>query len=199
MATQVKAIDQLIYQLSKLPGIGEKTAMRLAFYIIKREDRYAEELAQALLEVKRKVRICGRCQNLSEEDLCSLCTDARRDHRLLCVVEKPSDLIAVERTGCYNGDYLVLHGALSPMDGIGPDELKIQALFERLRSADIAEVILATNPTLEGEATALYLTKHLRDMKTKITKIASGVPIGGELEYIDQLTLGKALEGRHVL
>ena len=189
-------IARLIQQLAKLPGIGEKTATRLAFHVLRAPDGYARELAAALTDVKEKVRLCAECMNLTEEDPCALCRDARRDGRMLCVVAHPTDLLAIERTGGFRGRYHVLHGVLSPLEGVGPDDLRIRELLERLGRGGVEEVILATSPNVEGEATALYLAKTLKALGVKVTRIASGVPIGGELEYADGITISRALEGR---
>ena len=191
-------IQRLILRLGRLPGIGEKTATRLAFHILRAPDAQARELAQAILEVRDKIRLCSVCCNLTESDPCNLCSDARRDASMLCVVAQPTDLLAIERSGQYHGRYHVLHGVLSPLDGIGPDDLRIADLLRRVREAGEPplEVILATSPNVEGEATAMYIARLLRPLGAKVTRIASGVPIGGELEYVDQVTLSRALEGR---
>ncbi len=190
-------IARLTAELSKLPGIGEKTARRLAFHILQAKPEYARGLAQALVDVVEKVKLCSVCCTLTEVDPCAFCTDPRRDPRLLCVVETVPDLLAVERTREYRGRYHVLHGVLSPLEGIGPDRLRIRELLRRLENgSEVEEVILATNPDVEGEATALYLTKLLRPMGIRVTRIAQGVPIGGDLEYADQATLARALLGR---
>jgi len=189
-------IQRLIIRLGRLPGIGEKTATRLAFHILRAPEAHARELAQSILEVREKIRLCSHCCNLTEKDPCALCADARRDDQLLCVVAQPTDLIAVERSGQYRGRYHVLHGVLSPLDGVGPDDLRIGELLRRVQATPPSEVILATSPNVEGEATAMYLAKLLKPLGPRITRIASGVPIGGELEYVDQVTLTRALEGR---
>jgi len=196
MALHAKPIDHLIEALSKLPGIGKKTASRLAFHILRSSLSEAQELARAVLDVKEKIRLCSICFNLTDEDHCWICQDGRRTPEVLCVVEGPNDLIAIEHTGTYHGRYHVLHGAISPLEGIGPDELKIKELMERLKREKIIEVILATNPTVEGGATTLYLTDLIRSLGIKVTRIAYGVPMGGEIEYSDGMTLSKALEGR---
>ncbi len=187
-------IARLIQQLGKLPGIGEKTATRLAFHVLRAPEAYARELAAALVDVKERIRLCASCLNLTEQDPCALCADPRRDARTLCVVAHPTDLIAIERTGGYRGRYHVLHGVLSPLEGIGPDDLHLRELLARV--GDFAEVIIATSPNVEGEATALYLSKVLKPLGLRVTRIASGVPIGGELEYADGVTISRALEGR---
>jgi recombination protein RecR len=195
-ATGADPIARLIRELGRLPGIGEKTATRLAFYVLRAPDDYARELAEALVQVKERIRLCSRCMNLTEVDPCALCTDARRDDRLLCVVASPPDLHAVERTGDYRGRYHVLHGVLSPLDGVGPDELRIRELLVRLAEGNIAELIIATSPNVEGEATALYLAKVVKPLGVRVSRIATGVAVGGELEYADGVTLSRALEGR---
>ena len=187
-------IARLTLLLSKLPGIGEKTAQRLAFHVLRAPPSYARELAEALLSLEKEVRLCSRCCNLTAQDPCAICADGRRDDRMVCVVESVPDLLAVERTREFRGRYHVLHGALSPLDGVGPDQLKIKELMSRL--AGVEEVIVATDPTIEGEATALYLAKLLKPLGLKVTRIAQGVPSGGDLEYADQLTLARALAGR---
>jgi recombination protein RecR len=196
MSAYAKPIDHLIEALSKLPGIGKKTASRLAFYILRNSPSEAQELARAILDVKEKIRLCSICFNLTDEDPCRICQDERRSREVLCVVEGPNDLIAIENTGDFNGRYHVLHGTISPLEGIGPDNLKIKELMERLRREKISEVILATNPTVEGGATALYLTDLIRPLSIKVTRIAYGIPMGSEIEYSDGMTLSKALEGR---
>jgi recombination protein RecR len=190
-------VSRLIDALQRLPGIGPKTAQRLTFFLLKRPADEVRELADALVAVKERIVACSTCFNVTDEDPCRLCADPARDGRLLCVVEEPNDLLAMERTGEYRGRYHVLLGALSPLEGIGPDDLKVRELLLRLESQRGAtEVILATNPNVEGEATALYLAKLLRPLGVKVTRIARGLPVGGDLEYADQVTLSKALEGR---
>lgn len=196
MPNYAKPIDQLIEALSRLPGIGRKTATRLAFYILRSNTSEAEALAKAILDVKEKIRLCSICFNLTDEDPCYICRDERRNRDVLCVVEGPNDLIAIENTGEYRGLYHVLHGRLSPLEGIGPEELKIKELIERLRKGKWSEVILANNPTVEGSATALYLIDLIKPLGLKVTRIAYGIPMGGEIEYSDGMTLSKALEGR---
>ena len=187
-------IGRLIRELAKLPGIGEKTASRLAFHVLRAPSEYARDLAQALVEVKEKIRLCSTCMNLTELDPCTLCSDARRDGSIVCVVATPPDLYAIERTGGFRGRYHVLHGVLSPLEGIGPDDLRIKELLSRV--GELKEIILATSPNVEGEATALYLAKVLRPLGVKVTRIASGLAVGGELEYADGVTITRALEGR---
>jgi recombination protein RecR len=187
---------RLIQQLARLPGIGEKTASRLAFHILRAERDYAQALADALLAVKDETRLCSICFALTESDPCPLCNDAQRTAEVICVVEEPADLLAIERVREFRGRYHVLHGTLAPLDGVGPDDLKIQPLLVRLRDTPVREVILATNPTAEGEATALYLAKLLKPLGIKVTRIAHGLPVGADIEYADAMTVGRALEGR---
>jgi recombination protein RecR len=189
-------IARLVKELAKLPGIGEKTAQRLAFHVLKAGPAYADALAAAVSGVVRDVRCCSECQTLTDRDPCPICADPQRDPKVICVVEGVPDLVAVERTHEYRGRYHVLHGALSPLDGVGPSELKIRELLLRLERAPAEEVVIATNPDVEGEATALYLTKLLKPLGLKVTRIAQGVPMGGDLEYADQVTLARALAGR---
>ena len=187
----------LIQRLAQLPGVGEKTAARLAFFILRAPDEYAADLARALLEVKQSLRHCSVCYNLTEADPCAICGDARREPGQICVVAQPQDLLAIERTGGFRGRYHVLHGVLSPLDGVGPAELYIKPLIARLAGDEpVEEVILATSPNVEGDATAMYLARLLKPLGVKVTRIASGVPIGGDLEFADGVTLGRALEGR---
>jgi recombination protein RecR len=193
---QTPSMTRLIEQLTRLPGIGEKTASRLAFHVLRADRRYAQELAEALLAVKDETRLCSVCFALTEADPCPLCTDPARASDAICVVEEPADLLAVERAREFRGRYHVLHGAIAPLDGIGPDELKIQPLLVRLRDGAVREVILATNPTAEGEATAMYLARLIKPLGLKVTRIAHGIPVGGDLEYVDVMTVGRALEGR---
>lgn len=200
MPPLVSPIARLVQELAKLPGVGEKTATRLAFHILRAPTEDAAALAQAVTDVKAKVRLCGSCWDFTERDPCALCADARRDHSLVCAVAQPQDVVAIERSGGYRGLYHVLHGVLSPLDGIGPDDLRIAELVRRCGStADgtgVAEVIVATNPSVEGETTAVYLAKLLRPLGVRVTRIATGMPIGGELEYADRTTLARALDGR---
>ena len=192
-------IARLAKELAKLPGIGEKSAQRLAFHILEAGEGYAGDLAAAIVGVVRDVRLCSTCQTLTDEDPCRICRDEKRDAKLLCVVEGVPDLLAVERTHEFRGRYHVLHGALSPLDGVGPGDLKIRELLLRLEREPCEEVVIATNPDVEGEATALYLTKLLKPIGLKVTRIAQGVPMGGDLEYADQVTLARALAGRREL
>jgi len=193
---QPPSMSRLIEQLTRLPGIGEKTATRMAFHILRADREYATLLAEAVLSVKNDTKLCSECFALTEVDPCRLCTDGERSGDIVCVVEEPADLLAVERAGSFRGRYHVLHGTLAPLDGIGPDELKIQPLLVRLRDGTVREVILATNPTAEGEATALYLARLIKPLGLKVTRIAHGIPVGGDLEYVDVMTVGRALEGR---
>lgn len=190
-----ESVDRLIEEFSKLPGIGRKTAMRLAFYVLKEDKTEAERLAQALLDVKERVKYCSICFNITETDPCFVCQDEKRDKSIICVVEEANDVLALEKTGEYKGLYHVLGGALSPLDGIGPDNLRAKELLLRLKD-EVNEVILATNPNVEGEATAIYLSKLIKPLGIKVTRIARGLPVGGDLEYADQVTLMRALEGR---
>lgn len=189
-------IARLIEELSKLPGVGQKTAQRLAFHLLRVPPAEAHALADAIVEARDKVTFCTRCFNFAQGELCEYCTDSRRDPTLVCVVERPQDIVAVERTGEFRGLYHVLGGAISPIDGIGPEELRIRELLERVRTEGIREVIVATNPRVEGEATGLYLANLLKPLGIKATRIASGLPVGGDLEYADEVTLGRALKGR---
>ncbi len=196
------ALNRLVAQLSKLPGIGEKTAQRLAFHVLRSPPEFARGLATALNEVVERVRLCPRCFSLTDgpaDQPCGFCTDARRDDKVLCVVEGIADELAIERTREFRGRYHVLHGVLSPLEGVGPDQLRIRELLVRLESGAIEEVIVATNPDVEGEATALYLVRLLRPMGIKVTRLAQGIPMGGDLEYADQATLARALAARRDL
>jgi len=186
----------MINQLSKLPGIGQKTAQRLAYHILGMPEEQVRELASALYSGKKRVRLCSVCGNYTENDPCAMCEDPERMNGMLCVVKDPRDVAAMERMRDYRGQYHVLHGAISPMDGIGPDDIRIRELMTRLASGDITEVIMATNPDVEGEATAVYISKLLKPMGIRVTRIAHGMPVGGDLEYTDELTLFKAMEGR---
>jgi recombination protein RecR len=189
------SVENLITQLARLPGIGQRTAQRLTFHLLKVDEAEAVALADAIREVKEKIGFCERCFNLAEGPLCSICTDARRDPSLICVVEDPSDVVALERTHEYRGLYHVLGGALSPIDGVDPEQLRIAELLERVRQGPVSEVLLATNPTMTGEATAAFIADRLRGV-TRVTRLASGLPVGGDLEYADEVTLGRALAGR---
>ena len=188
-------IARLVQQLGKLPGIGEKTAARLAFHILRASPEDAAALALAISDVKQKIRFCGVCCDLTDQDPCAICSDARRDGSLVCVVAQPQDVVAIERAGGFRGQYHVLHGLLSPLDGVGPDDLRVADLVRRC-GGGITEVILATSPSVEGEATSVYIAKLLRPLGVRTTRIATGVPMGGELEYADHVTLARAIEGR---
>ncbi|GAK57846.1 recombination protein recR [Candidatus Vecturithrix granuli] len=194
-----ESIGRLIDELTKLPGIGEKTAQRLTFFLLKAPEEDVKELANALIAVKEHVRYCSVCGNITEQDPCRICRDDRRNKQMICVVEEPNDLFAIERTREYSGLYHVLMGTLSPLDGIGPEDIRIQELLVRLQQASCEEVIIATNPNVEGEATAMYLAKLLKPLGIKITRIAHGIPVGGDLEYADEITMTRALEGRREL
>jgi recombination protein RecR len=189
-------VQNLVDELGRLPGIGPKSAQRIAFYLLKAAPEDAKRLARAVVEAKERVSWCRRCFNFAEGDLCVYCRDDRRDPSLLCVVEEPRDIVAVERTQEYRGRYHVLLGAISPIEGIGPDQLKVKELLARVNDEGVQEVILATNPNIEGEATAMYLARLLKPLGLRVTRIASGLPVGGDLEYADEVTLGRALEGR---
>ncbi len=191
-----ESVEQLAEQFAQLPGIGRKTAHRLALYVLKMNREEVVTFARALVAVKDKVRYCSICSNITETDPCALCSNPKRDRSVICVVEEPSDVIALERTNDYRGLYHVLGGALSPLDGIGPDELRVKELLERLSKEPVEEVILAMNPNIEGEATTVYLSKLLRPLVGNITRIARGLPMGSDLEFADQATLSRALEGR---
>jgi recombination protein RecR len=189
-------LARLIEEFYRLPGIGPKSAQRLAYYLLRMPAEDAHSLAEAIIEVKDKVTLCSICQNVTEVDPCRICTDSTRDRSQMCVVEEPLDILALERTGSYHGLYHVLHGVISPMDGIGPDDLKVRELLDRLRSGETTEIILATNPNLEGEATSMYLDRLIGPLGLRVTRLARGLPAGGDLEYADDVTLTRALEGR---
>jgi recombination protein RecR len=189
-------MQTLIDELGRLPGIGPKSAQRIAFYLLKADATDAKRLARAIEDAKDRVTWCRRCFNIAEGELCGFCLDERRDHHVVCVVEEPRDIVAIERTGEYRGRYHVLQGAISPIEGVGPEQLRIKELLERIPDEEITEVILATNPNIEGEATAMYLARLLKPAGLRVTRIASGLPVGGDLEYADEVTLGRALEGR---
>lgn len=192
-------IANLIEQLSKLPGIGKKTAQRLAFYILEMDKMEAERLAYSIKEAKEKIHYCKICSNLTDEEICSICSDNRRDRSTICVVEGAKDVVAMEKTKEYKGLYHVLHGVISPMENIGPNDIRLKELLDRLKDGEVQEVIIATNPTVEGEATALYIAKLLKPLGIKTTRIAYGIPVGGDLEYYDEVTLSKAIENRREL
>ena len=195
-----RSLNKLINEFSKLPGIGGKTAQRLAFHVLSLTDREAEALADSIVQAKHALHYCEVCGNLTDKDLCSICSDAARDRSIICVVETPQDVMAMERIREYNGLYHVLHGAISPAEGIGPADINLKSLIERLQSSDeVSEVIIATNPNIEGEATAMYIARLLKPAGIKVTRIAHGIPVGGDLEYADEVTLLKAMEGRREL
>ena len=200
MATQhAQPITRLIEELARLPGVGAKTASRLAMHILRSSREDAENLARAILEVKEKIRLCSLCFNLTDQDSCRICQDPRRDGEVICVVSGPEDLMALEKSGSFRGLYHVLHGVLSPLEGVGPKDLRIGELLSRLQGGKVKEVILATNPSVEGEATAQYLSQIIKPLGVRVTRIARGVPMGGDLQYIDQVTLSKSLENRSPL
>ncbi len=190
------AVQALIDELGRLPGIGPKSAQRIAFHLVKLPTQDAIRLAEAITEAKARVRFCEVCFNFSDEDRCQICADERRDAATICVVEEPRDIVAVERTREFDGRYHVLQGAINPIDGIGPDQLRVKELLDRIDQGQVREVILCTNPNIEGEATAMYLARLIEPLGITVTRIASGLPVGGDLEYADELTLGRALEGR---
>ncbi len=189
-------VQELIDELGRLPGVGPKSAQRIAFHLLKLPSIDALRLANAIVVVKERVSFCQTCFNISEGEACGICTDTRRESSIVCVVEEPRDIVAVEKTGEFRGRYHVLQGAISPIEGIGPDQLKVKELLARLEPEGITEVILCTNPNIEGEATAMYISRLLKPLGLTVTRIASGLPVGGDLEYADELTLGRALEGR---
>ena len=189
-------LRELVEEFNKLPGIGNKTAQRLAFYVMNLPEEKSAKLANAIINAKKNIRYCSVCQNLSESEVCNICSNTARDHSIICVMESPRDIMQMERTNEYKGVYHVLHGAISPMDNITPDDIKIKELVARVAEGGIKEVIMATNPNLEGEATSMYISKLLKPFGVKVTKIAHGVPVGGELEFADEVTLGKALNWR---
>ncbi|NLJ81106.1 MAG: recombination protein RecR [Firmicutes bacterium] len=193
-----KPMARLIEELTRLPGVGPKTGQRLAFFLIDQSPAQVNSFVEAIVEAKRKIKYCSQCFHLTEEDPCSICSDLKRDKTFICVVEQPRDVIAMERTKSFNGVYHVLHGAISPLEGIGPNQLRIKELLARI-SPDIKEVVLATDPNVEGEATAMYLARLLKPLGVKVTRMAHGMPVGSDLEYVDEVTLSKALEGRREL
>ncbi|NLJ75439.1 MAG: recombination protein RecR [Firmicutes bacterium] len=198
MSRYPKPMARLIEELTRLPGIGPKTAQRLSFFLIGLPRSDVHSIAEAIVEAKERTRLCSQCFHLTEEDPCPICSDPKRDHTFLCVVEQPRDVIALERTRSFNGIYHVLHGAISPLEGVGPEELKIKELVARL-GPDVKEVLLATDPNVEGEATAMYLARLLKPIGVRVTRMAHGMPVGSDLEYVDEVTLSKALEGRREL
>lgn len=194
-----KPLARLINEMSKLPGIGSKTAQRLSFYILSLEDKEAEQLANAILTAKKEMKYCSVCGNLTDHDPCAICSDAARNSDTICVVESPKDVMAMERIREYNGLYHVLNGVISPMEGIGPEDLNLMSLLKRLQAKDVKELIIATNPNIEGEATAMYIARLVKPSGIKVSRIAHGIPVGGDLEYADEVTLLKAMEGRREL
>ncbi|MFO7322990.1 MAG: recombination mediator RecR [Chloroflexota bacterium] len=192
-------VTRLIEAFSRLPGVGPKTASRLTYFLLRAPDQLTNELADALRELKANTRFCSVCHNITVEDPCGICADPERDHRVICVVEEPLDVLAIERTGSYGGVYHVLHGAISPVNGIGPDNLKIRELVARVEAGDVDEVIVATNPGLEGDATAMYIQRQLASRDVKLTRLARGLPVGSDIEYADSVTLMRALQGRSAL
>jgi recombination protein RecR len=199
MSRFAEPMARLIEELKKLPGVGTKSAQRLAFHILRSPEQDAELLSEAIREVKARLRLCSVCNNITDVDICTYCSNSTRNQRLICVVEEPTNIASVEKTRNYNGVYHVLHGALSPIHGVGPDQLRIGNLMRRVEDGAADEVILATNPTVEGEATATYLAKMLRSSRVKVTRIATGVPVGSDIEYADEVTMQKAMEGRREL
>jgi recombination protein RecR len=192
-------IARLLEELERLPGVGPKSAQRIAYFILRSDEEVAGRLAEALLEVKRSIHFCPQCFDFAEADLCEVCADPERDASLICVVEEPRDVVAIERTGEFRGLYHVLGGVISPMDGIGPEQLRVRELLDRVAGGGVTEVIVATNTNVEGETTALYLARMLKPLGLRVTRIASGLPVGGDLEYADEVTLGRALEARREL
>ena len=199
MPEYAEPMARLIEELRRLPGIGSKSAQRIAFHLLKAEPEETERLAVALRDLKQNIRLCEVCNNFTDTSPCSYCSDPSRDARLLCVIEEPANIVPIERTGKYRGRYHVLHGTLSPLQGIGPDQLRIANLLERVNAGGVEEIIVATNPNVEGEATAMYLSKLLKPLGVRVTRIAMGMPVGGELEYTDSATVAKAMEGRKEL
>jgi len=199
MLDSIPSFARLVAELAKFPGVGQKTASRLAFFLLRQPQAEAEALAAAICDLKAKIRFCSVCNHITEADPCSLCTDPARDERLLCVVEEPQDLIAIERSRSFRGRYHVLHGALSPLDGVGPDELRIAGLLERIGRGGVEELLVATNFSVEGEATALYLARLVRPLGVRVTRLAYGIPMGSDLEYVDEATVHRAVEGRRDL
>ena len=197
MAYNIAPLNELIAQFERLPGIGKKTAQRLALNIIQQPPERAKRFAEALINAKSKIHFCKCCQSLTDMELCSICADSQRDRSVICVVSEPKDVMAFERTREFNGTYHVLHGVISPLDGIGPDQLRVKELMARLSDSNVKEIIMATNPTVEGEATASYLSRMIKPLGIKVTRLAYGIPVGGDLEYADEFTLARALEGRN--
>ena len=199
MLDSIPSLTRLVAELSKFPGIGRKTATRLAFYVMQQSDEQSQALVDAIQNLKQRVRFCSQCFHVTEQDPCPLCTSTARDDSLLCVVEQPQDLMAIERGHAYRGRYHVLHGVLSPLDGVGPDDLKIAELVERVRQCGFSELIVSTNFSIEGEATALYVSRLLQPFGVRMTRLAHGIPMGSDLEYVDDATVGRAIEGRREL
>ncbi len=199
MSYYAPPIARLIEELAHLPGVGRKTAQRLAMHIVTSREDLAVGLSEAILDARNKIRFCSSCFNLTEQDPCPICSDPKRDQATICIVEAPKDVIAMERTKEYHGLYHVLHGAISPMDGIGPEDIKLRELIVRLQASEVHEIILATNPTIEGEATSMYISRLVKPTGIKVTRLAHGIPVGGDLEFADEVTLTKALEGRNEL
>ena len=197
MNSNIVSLNELINQFSRLPGIGKKTAQRLAFSILEQPPERAKQFAEALVNAREKIHFCKVCQSLTDLEVCSICSNSQRDKSIICVVEDPKDVMAFERTREFSGVYHVLHGVISPLDNIGPDDLKIKELMTRLAGGEVKEIIMATNPTVEGEATASYISRLVKPMGVKVTRLAYGVPVGADLEYADEYTLARALEGRN--
>ncbi len=196
MDTTPRSVTRLIEEFHRLPGIGPKTAQRLTFYLLRTSKTQVDSLSDAIRDLREKITTCALCQNIAESNPCNICRDESRDQTMICVIEEPLDLVAIERTREYKGLYHVLHGAISPVEGIGPEDLRIKELLERLRDGRVTEVLLATNPNLEGEATAMYLERLIKPLGIRLTRLARGLPVGGDLEYADEVTLTRALEGR---
>ena len=195
----IAPLSRLVEQFERLPGIGYKSAQRLAYYVLGLSDDEVKQLSDSILEAHDKIHTCRVCCNLTDQELCSICRNESRDHSTICVVENPRDVVAMERTRDYSGSYHVLHGVISPLNGVGPDQLRIKELLDRVHSGEVREVIMATNPTVEGEATAMYVSRLLKPLGVKVTRLAYGIPVGGDLEYADEVTLSRALEGRSEL
>lgn len=196
MAATPEAVIRLVDEFSRLPGIGPKTASRLTYYLLRAPREQVQSLGETISQLRDRITFCSRCFNITEADPCPICTDERRDQHVICVVEEPLDVLAIERTSEYHGLYHILHGAISPVEGVGPDDLRIRELVERIKVSDISEVILATNTSLEGEATAMYVQRQLLLLGVRVTRLARGLPVGGDLEYADAITVARALEGR---
>jgi recombination protein RecR len=196
MPQTVQPLKNLINELAKMPGIGRKSAQRLAYYILSLEESEALSLSDAIVQLKRKVHLCPQCFNITDSEICDICSSTKRDKSMICVVQSPKDIMAIEKTREYKGMYHVLHGVISPMDGIGPDDIKLKELLERLRKDNVLEIIVATNPNIEGEATALYISRLIKPLGIKVTRIAKGMPVGSDLEFADEYTLLSAIEGR---